>query len=441
MKIQQRKKLEKEADALMNTLFPVCRSLTGEGVRKTLKELNKVTKFTIKEIPSGTVCYDWTVPNEWNIYDAYIADSNGKHIIDFKTNNLHVVNYSIPVDERMSFEKLKKHLHTLPNLPKAIPYRTSYYKKTWGFCLTHEQYKKMNKNGMYHVYINSTLKPGALTYGEKILRGTSGKEFLISTYCCHPSLGNDNLSGQVLWTLLLRHLSKKKLQHTYRFVIAPESIGAIAYLSKNEKAMKKVSGGFVITTVAGPGKFGYKHTYLGDHWVDEVVHEAFSDSKVSYVSYPFDITGSDETHFSAPYFRIPMGTICKDKYYEYKQYHTSLDNLSFIKARYLVKTLEFYILAIENLEKSVVYKSLCPYSEPQLGKRGLYPLLGGFQNTKGNSNKENKIVSELDCLRWVMFLSDGETPLSVISRRSGFSFNDLYKAAEKLRKHTLLKRY
>lgn len=433
------KEIEKEADVLLHTLFPICRSLTGDGVRKTLRELSKMANFAIKEIPSGTVCYDWTVPPEWNIRDAYIADSKGKRLVDFKKNNLHVVSYSAPISKTMAFDELKKYLYTLPALPQAIPYRTSYYKKDWGFCLSYEQYKMMDRQERYRVYIASTLEPGSMTYGECILRGTSGKEFLVSAYCCHPSLANDNLSGIVLWTLLLRELKKRKLRHSYRFLIAPETIGAIAYLRKNEKAMKKIAGGFIITSVAGPGKFGYKHTFLGDHLIDRAVHLAFRDRGVDYVSYPFDVAGSDERHFSAPYFRIPMGTICKDKYYEYDYYHTSLDDLRFVRARYLVETFQLYLSAIENLEMNVTYKSLSPYSEPQLGRRGLYPPLGGFQKTGAGTPREQKIVSELDAIRWLMFMSDGETSLLAIAERSGLPLRDLYQTAEKLQKHKLLK--
>lgn len=433
------KNLEKEINTLFKNLFPICRSLTGEGVKETFRILHAVADFDIKTIPSGTKCYDWKVPDEWNIKDAFIADEKGGRLIDFAQNNLHVVNYSAPIDRVVSFDELKPHIHTLPDLPNAIPYRTSYYSKNWGFCLAYQQFKKLNTRKKYRVYINASLKPGVLAYGERVLSGKSGKEFLISTYCCHPSLANDNLSGQVLWTLLLRELAKKKMRHSYRFVISPESIGAIAYLSKNEKAMKKISGGFVITTVAGPGKFGYKHTFLKNHPIDRAVDFAFLRREINYIKYPFEITGSDEKHFSAPYFRIPVGTICKDKYYEYDYYHTSLDNLSFIKAKYLLQTLQLYLSAIENLEMNVTYKSLSPYSEPHLGKRGLYPALGGFQKTKGSTKTQQDIANELDAIRWIMFLSDGETSLFDVAHRSGISLSSLHEAAKKLQRHKLLK--
>lgn len=445
------KNQQKEADELLKKLFPICRSITGDGVRKTLSILREIVEFDIKEIPSGTVCYDWVVPDEWNIRDAYIEDSSGNKVIDFQENNLHLVSYSIPIDKKMSFQELEKHLHTLPNLPNAIPYRTTYYKRDWGFCLTREQYCSLDKNEQYHVVIDSTLKPGSLTFGEGIIRGYSGQEFLISTYCCHPSLANDNLSGQVLWTLLFRELKRQKTRHSYRFIIVPETIGAIAYLSQEEKSMKNITGGFVLTTVAGPGKFGYKYTYLGDHLIDRVVHKTFSALGIEYISYPFDVNGSDETHYSAPYFRIPVGTICKDKYYEYDYYHTSLDNLEFISASDLVEVLKLYLFVIEKLEMNVTYRSRNPYCEPMLGKRGLYPQIGGHIMQKAVDFKkghlcqcyevsEERIIygSELDAIGWLMFYADGKTSLLDISEKTAFSMKQLYETGEKLRQYGLV---
>jgi aminopeptidase-like protein len=463
---------ENEIKELFETLFPICRSITGNGVRKTLSILKEITDFKIQEIPSGTECYDWIVPKEWNIVDAYIEDSTGKKIIDFQKNNLHVVNYSIPVDETISFEKLDKHLFSLPDLPNAIPYRTTYYKEDWGFCLTHEQLKNLNKNETYHVKIESTLKPGNLTYGEYIINGDSGKEFLISTYCCHPSLANDNLSGPILWTYLLKALKSKKLKHSYRFVIVPETIGAITYLSKNEKEMKKITGGFIITCTAGPGKFyDYKQTFHGNHLIDKVVTKMFEKKDIDFNLHPFDINGSDETQYSAPYFRIPMGTICRKKYYEYDYYHTSLDNLDFIDSKNLIETLNLHLDVIEEIENyssekieffsnthkqisnknNEFYISLNPYCEPMLSKRGLYPTIGGsikqkaydFEKEHLDRNyeidpKANHSGSEIDAICWLMFYGDGNTDLDTISDKSGLSKSLLEKTAQKLLNYKLL---
>jgi len=464
-----------EIDILFKQLFPICRSITGNGVRKSFSILNKITNFDVNEIASGTVCYDWKIPNEWNINDAYVQDSNGNKIIDFQKNNLHVVNYSIPIDTTLSFEELKDHLHVLKDYPDSIPYRTTYYKEDWGFCISYEQFKKMDRNSKYIVKINSTLQPGKLTYGEYVIEGNSGKEFIISTYCCHPSLANDNLSGLILWILLLRKLKSIKTNHTYRFIVVPETIGAIAYLSTHEKIMKNVLGGFILTCVAGPGKFSYKQTFLGNNLIDDIVTETFSKLGLDLKQYCFDITGSDEGQYSSPFFRIPIGTICKDKYHEFEYYHTSKDNLDFVNANYLAETLDIYYSVIMNLEntsptdfqnypqkKSIktinskieeTYRSLNPYCAPMLSKRGLYPTLGGkIKQKAANSSKEHfeqkftitngKSLSgtELDALLWVMFYSDGQMSLFEISKKTGFPLNILRNIAEILCKQNLLEK-
>src|SRR4030067_1314164 len=231
------KEMKKIGEKLLIDLFPITRSITGQGVRKTFNILNGLININIHEILSGTKCADWKIPHEWNVQDAYVKNSSGKKIIDFNKNNLHLLNYSIPINKRVKFNELKNHLHTLPYLPHAIPYRTSYYNKNWGFCISYNQYRRLNHNDTYHVYVDSTLKPGSLTYADKVLKGISGQEFLVTTYCCHPSMANDNVSGMVLWTLLLRWLQSKKTYHSYRFLIAPETIGTLAYLSKNRKTL------------------------------------------------------------------------------------------------------------------------------------------------------------------------------------------------------------
>ena len=411
------------------------------------------------------------IPNEWNILDAYIEDKVGNKIINFKENNLHVVNYSIPIDKLMSFEELKSHIHYLPNMPEAIPYRTSYYKRDWGFCLSYNDFCKLKKDEEYHIVINSTLKPGSLTYGEYIINGNSGKEFIFSSYCCHPSLGNDNLSGMVLWILLLKILKKSKLNHTYRFVLVPETIGAIAYLSKNENKMREVDGGFVLTCVGGPNKFEYKPTFLENSIIDKIVDESFKETGIDYVKYPFDVNGSDETSYSAPYFRIPIGTICRDKYYEFEFYHTSLDNLEFIQAKSIIETLEMYLQIISKLEKTNTFdeqtekhgikkgefkkntlKSLNPFCEPMLSKRNLYPSVGGQISQKAvnlekkhrsrnysDNNKQAFAAKDIDAISWLMFYADDVTTLKEISKKSGLTEELLEKTINVLTEHNLIK--
>jgi len=444
--------LMKDADLFFKKLFPICRSITGNGVRKTLSILQEIVGFDIKEIPSGTECYDWIIPDEWNIKDAYIKDPSGNRVVDFQRNNLHVVNYSSPLDKILSFKELQKHLYTLPDMPEAIPYRTSYYNKDWGFCLSQKQLDSMNKEIKYHVKIESTLKPGNLTYGESYIKGTSGKEYLISSYCCHPSLANDNLSGITLWAFLLKKLSKIKTFHSYRFILVPETIGAIAYLKSNEPLMKTVNGGFVITSVAGPGEFGYKSSFIKNHLIDRVVRKTFQELDEYYIEYPFHVTGSDETSYSSPFFRIPVGTICKDKYFEYPYYHTSLDNLEFISAKNLIKTLRIYLHAIEMLERNITFASMMPYCEAMLGKRGLYPKVGGHYkqnkpcedagiNGHGYEIKPGVLIpeKEIDAMLWLMFYIDGKTSLFDISQKIDIPMKQLYEISQKLVQAGLIK--
>lgn len=441
--------LREEADALLRRLFPICRSITGEGVRQTLAILQEAVPFQVSEVPSGTVCYDWTVPDEWTIRDAYVAAPDGTRLIDFRKSNLHLVSYSEPIDKVMSFDELEPHLHSLPDLPRAIPYRTTYYKRDWGFCLSYEQLQQMDRRAKYHVVVDSGLAPGGLTYGEALIPGRSGREVLVSTYCCHPSMANDNLSGVVLWTLLLRELRSRPARHSYRFVILPETIGAIAYLARNEDRMKQVQGGFVITTAAGPGKVGFKASFRGDALVDRAVARTFAELKVDPVRYPFDISGSDERQYSTPGFRIPVVTISKDKFYEYDYYHTSLDDLDFISAGNLIDTLKLYLLSIENLELDLTYRSLNPHGEPMLGKRGLYPPTGGAIRQKAaggprSPRRDEEPTSEvgpggeLDAIRWLMFLSDGATTLLEIAEKTGLPMRQLFEVAERLRGQGLL---
>ena len=438
------KTLTDEADNLLQALFPICRSITGDGLRRSLDLLQKITPFDIHEVPSGTVCYDWIVPDEWNVRDACVADSTGRRVIDFQQNNVHLVNYSVPFEGTLTYDELAPHLHTLPDLPAAIPYRTTYYNRAWGFCLAHEQFEKLDKKEKYHVVVDTTLTPGALSYGEALLPGTSGREFLVSTYVCHPSLANDNLSGVVLWTLLLRELRQRPLWNSYRFVIAPETIGALAYIARNEAAIRALAGGFVATTVAGPGRFGYKSTFHGDSVVDRAVRLTFRELGLEFNEYPFDVNGSDERQYSTPGLRVPVGTICKDKYYEYPYYHTSLDNLQFISAANLVETLKLYLLSIEKLEQNRTYRSLNPIGEPMLGKRGLYPRTGGAIKQKAADSTvhgerryavdEGSILygSELDAIRWVLFYADGQTGLLDMAGKTGMPMRQLYEVAEKL---------
>ncbi|MBM3506214.1 MAG: DUF4910 domain-containing protein [Alphaproteobacteria bacterium] len=424
------------AASLLGDLFPICRSITGDGVRRTFKILRDLVDFHVREVASGTVCFDWVVPDEWNVRDAFIATEDGRRVVDFRVSNIHLVSYSEPVDAVLSFAELEPHLHVHHSLPKAIPYRTSYYRRGWGFCLTAAQLRSLDRSARYHVRIDTTLAPGSLSYGERVLQGGSGREFLVSTYCCHPSMANDNLSGVVIWTLLLKELAKRTLRHSYRFVIAPETIGAIAYLCRNEAAMKKVEGGFVISTAGGPGPLAYKHTFESDGYIDRVALQALRDSGLAFVEHPFSVMGSDERSYSSPAFRIPVGTICKDKYYEYAEYHSSLDNLDFVKPEALVTSLNAYLSAIDILERDARFDSLAPPAETQLGKRGLYGGAGGATLPKPVGEAG---ANDVGTVLTVLFWADGHTSLLEMAERTRLPFAALADAADRLKAAQLIR--
>ena len=429
------------SDYLLKKLFPINRSITGDGVRETLKIINEFVPIEVKEVPSGTEVFDWKIPSEWNIKDGWIKNSNGEKLVDFKKNNLHVMGYSEPVSKKLTYDELKKHVYSLPNYPDLIPYRTSYYQKKWGFCVSHNTFLKLSKNDEYEVFIDSKFNEnGSLSYGEIDINGNGNNQYLISTYICHPSLANDNLSGVVLTTLLSNYLSKSDLRNNYKIIFIPETIGAITFLSQNLDFSKRVKGGFVITTVAGKGDFGYKETFLGNSEIDQSVLLAFENKKL--IRYPFEPNGSDERQFSSPGFRIPMGSITKDKYYEYKEYHTSGDNLDFISSKNLLETLGFYIETIKNLERNIIYQRSNPYCEYQLGKYNLYPKTGGslFQPSGKIDKKTIESENKIKCLEWLSFLCDGENSLMEISNKSKLDFNQIYSVALEMEKKKLLKK-
>jgi aminopeptidase-like protein len=396
-------KLQAELDACLRGLFPLCRSLTGEANRQTLCALNDIAPVTIHEVPTGKAVYDWVIPCEWNIRDAWIADSAGRRVVDFRSSNLHVVSYSEPVNLRLDWEQLKPRLHVHPDLPDAIPYRTTYYRRDWGVCLTRAQYAELERiRGPFDVVIDADLKPGSLTYGEVLLRGKSPKEILISCYICHPSMANDSLSGVIIAAFLARHLaSRAGLNYSYRIAFVPETLGAIAYCAENEQAMKNIDIGLVITTAGGPGKFGYKQSWDIRHPLNRMVEDVFREAGEDFFTYPFDIHGSDERQYSSQGFRINCTTISKDRYYEYPEYHSSLDNLGFVTAENLEKSFSLYVRLIDKLESRRIFRSLVPNGEAMLSKRNLYPATGGAQRPLQGGR------SELDLILWILFLSDG----------------------------------
>lgn len=437
---------KKLAQDLLLDLFPICRSLTGEGNRKTISRLRDVIPLNVSEISSGTKVYDWTIPEEWNIRDAFVKNSSGERVIDFNKNNLHVVNYSEPIRLKISYAELKSKIHTLPQMPKAIPYRTSYFKRSWGFCMSHEEFLKLDVNDTYEVVIDSSLANGSMTLSDAVHRGVSSKEILISTYCCHPSMANDNLSGVIVATLLFKYLSEQKTNYTYRLAIVPETLGVIAYLNQNEEAFENVIGGTVISTAAGRGTLGLKQSFLGNSLMDIAARAALNKSGEKWIDYRFVPDGSDERQYSSPGFRIPTVSITKDKYYEYPEYHTSLDNLDFVTPENIIKTLKVYMDWFYNLEMNLTFTRSETHCEFQLGKRGLYPNLGGAINQGASASVEFATdldvvtAKDLEAFSWLMFGCDGRTDLIEISNKSKMALESLYFAALKMERAGLLLR-
>nr|WP_208019631.1 DUF4910 domain-containing protein [Candidatus Chlorobium masyuteum] len=405
--------MAKEIDGFLRRLFPICRSITGNGNRETLRILQEIIPLTVHEVPSGTRVYDWVVPDEWNIRDASISTMDNRRIVDFNVSNLHLVSYSEPVQGTYTWSQLQSRLHLHPEIPDAIPYRTSYYKRDWGFCLTAAQYRDLEqKKEPYKVVIDSSLEPGSLTYGELLIPGQSRREILISCYICHPAMANDSLSGVLLTAFLARELlAKSDRYYSYRIVFVPETIGAVAYSALNESPMKRIDTGLVITTVGGPGKFGYKRSFEEGHVINRLIEEVLNETGEEYLTYPFDIHGSDERQYSSQGFRINTATICRDRYYEYPEYHTSLDNLDFVSGQQISETLGLYSRLIDKLEALRYYRNTLPDCEVMLSRHSLYPETGGAQQPEPNG------CSELDIILWLLFLCDGKLDSESIAER------------------------
>jgi len=374
--------VKEDLEKYFDRLWPICRSLTGDGVRETLEILKELVPLEIHEIPSGTQVYDWTIPNEWNIRDAYILTPDGRKIASLHENNLHVVSYSVPVNREMSYEELAGKLHYLPEQPNAIPYITSYYKEDWGFCLTYEEYQKLPKEGSYKVVIDSTLAPGSLTYGDIVLPGESDEEILFSTYVCHPSMANNELSGPLVAAFLYQEIAKlPKRKFTYRFVFAPETIGIIAYLNRvGEHLKSKLHAGYVLTCCGDEAPFVYKKSKRGDSIADRAAQHILKAAEVDHKVIPFAVGGSDERQYCSPGFNLPVGSVTRSMYRNYKEYHTSLDNKDFISFEAMTKTVEIYVQIAQALELNDYYVNLIPHCEPQLGKRDMYPSTAGWLN-------------------------------------------------------------
>ena len=406
---------------LIEELYPICRSITGNGFRSSLEIMQKQIPIELHEVPSGTQVLDWVVPREWNIRDAYIKNSKGEKIIDFQQSNLHILNYSVPIHRKMSLAELKEHLFSLPEYEDWIPYRTSYYKENWGFCLPHRLLKSLQEEE-YEVYIDSSLEEGNLTYGEYYLRGDLEDEFLISCHCCHPSMCNDNLSGMGVTVQLAKHLSQQKLRYSYRFLFIPGTIGSITWLSLNEAQASRIKHGLIVACVGDPGKMHYKKSRRGDAEIDRAVINVLEHSGDEYKIMDFSPYGYDERQYSSPGFNLPVGNLSRTPHGQFPEYHTSADNLDFVKAESLADSFSKYTEIISVVEHDKKYLNTNPKGEPQLGRRGLYSLMGG---RKDASNYEMSLL-------WVLNLSDGAHSLLDIAERSGITFSSIQEAAKAL---------
>lgn len=410
-------------------LFPICRSITGDGVRETLKRIQQWLPLQIHEVPSGKQVFDWTVPPEWNVRDAYVKDSRGTRVIDFQENNLHVVSYSAPVHKKMPFSELRQHLHTLPDRPDWVPYRTSYYKENWGFCLRHRDLARFSDTE-YEVRIDSSLEAGHLTYGEAVLPGEVENEVLISCHICHPSLANDNLSGIAVAIALARALQDAAHRYTYRFIFVPGTIGAITWLALNEAHLRRITHGLVLAGVGDSAPLTYKKSRRGNAEIDRAAQEALRHSAPGARTIDFSPYGYDERQYCSPGVNLPVGRLSRAPHGEFPEYHTSADNLDFVGPEPLADSLAVVEEIAFILENNWVYENLSPKCEPQLGKRGLYRAIGGLPDPGRR---------ELAML-WVLNQSDGSNGLLDIAERSGIEFRLLHEAARDLEEADLLRK-
>ena len=413
---------------LLRRLFPICRSITGPGVRETLAVLQEYIPLTIHEIPTGTPAFDWEVPKEWRVRAAYIDGPDGMRIVDFANNNLHLVGYSIPVNSTMSLAELQPHLHSLPELPDAIPYVTSYYHENWGFCLSHNTRKAL-KEGQYRVVVDTELMPGSLTYGELIIPGSINAEILISTYVCHPSLANNELSGPVVATTLAAWLLEKPRKFSYRIIFIPETIGALVYISRNLIELKrKTVAGFNVTCIGDDRVYSFLPSRKGDTLADRAALCVLREEHPDFISYSYLDRGSDERQYCSPGVDLPVVSVMRSKYREYPEYHTSLDNCELVTPAGLAGGYSVLKKCMELLERNETYETTC-LGEPQLGKRGLYPSLG----TRDSSRAVRLLLD-------IYAYSDGTNDLISLKEILGVKLAELYESIDALKRAGLLKK-
>lgn len=414
--------------ALAARIFPICRSITGDGVRQTLREVAAHIDLDIHEVATGTPVLDWTIPREWNIRDAWIKNARGEKIVDFEQSNLHVMSYSMPVHRRMSLAELKKHIYTLPGQPDLIPYRTSYYAENWAFCMPHRQFEALREE-TYEVCIDSSLEDGHLTYGEYLHKGDSEDEFLLSAHVCHPSLANDNCSGIALLTHLAKRLSGLRTRYSYRFLFAPGTIGAITWLARNEDRVHRIKHGLVVSMLGDRGGPTFKKSRRGNTEIDRAMTHTLAHSGLSPVIEDFSPYGYDERQYCSPGFNLPVAMLSRSKYGAIPEYHTSADNLDFISAGALAESYRLINETIGAIEGNGTYLNTHPKGEPQLGKRGLYGAIGGDKDAAAANM----------AMLWILNQSDGTNSLLDIAERAKLPFAVIQRTAKLLGDHGLLK--
>lgn len=412
---------------LAGELYPLRRSITGDGFRETIRRVGDLIPLTITETPTGTPVFDWTVPKEWNIREAWIANAAGERVVDLAESTLHVVQYSVPVRKRMRLSALRPHLHTLPDHPEWIPYRTSYYHETWGFCLSQRQLDAL-PDGEYEVCIDSTLEPGNLTYAECVLPGDDPREVLLSCHTCHPALANDNLSGITLAVAAARALSQRTRRWTYRILFIPGTIGSITWLARNTAAARRVHQGLVLACAGDKGKLTYKRSRRGTAVIDRAVEQVFRHAGAPYDVLDFIPYGYDERQYCSPGFNLPVGCFMRTPNGRYAEYHTSADNLGFITPAHLGDSFARLMDVVQVLEGDRVYVNANPYCEPQLGTRGLYRTTGGTE-----------VPGYEMALLWVLNQSDGTQSLLAVAERANLPFAVIRRAADDLLRAGLLR--
>jgi aminopeptidase-like protein len=411
----------------ISRLYPICRSITGDGVRETLRLIATEIPLQMHEVPTGTRVFDWVIPKEWNIRDAYIRNRHGVRIVDFRASNLHVISYSVPVHRRFTLTELRPHLFSIPDRPEWIPYKTSYYSANWGFCLSHNQLLAL-EDDEYEVCIDATLEDGQLTFAECVLPGRLDDEVLFSCHVCHPSLCNDNLSGVSLAVMLAKLLGRAPRRYTYRFLFAPGTIGAITWLALNEDTAARIRHGLVLACVGDRGKSTYKRSRRGDAEVDRAVAHVLQRSGLEYDIRDFSPDGYDERQYCSPGFNLPIGALSRTPHGCFPEYHTSADGLGFVDAAALADSLAKCAAIVDVLEGNAVYVNRNPKCEPQLGRRGLYDGIGGYGDHDATQ----------PAMLWVLNMSDGSHSLLDIAERSRLPFEIIRHAADSLLQHELL---